>query len=296
MLGTLAAALWSPVAHADAPALQVAPLEYDDTLRAGHIEQGFVDVANPGDASIEVASQVRGFKQTGTSGDLEFFDDPDLARAITVSLTDFSLGAREAVRVTFTVDPAKLPAGGVYAAIFFRTVPPAQISNSSYVAESANVGMLLVLTNGTDTTHHGQLSRLDLPFWQFGSALSGSLQYRNTDAGAHPVGFTPRLTVRITPWGKARQLNTGLVLPGITREFPLVWRGDYFGPLPVIITDADTHTATVTWIFAYTGWSGLWVIIAAIVLVLAGATYFARRRRRKPTSVKRRLDGLSAKR
>ncbi len=263
---------FSETAHADAPGLQINPLEYRDNLTPGHVKTGYVDVSNPGDSPINLEATVRGFRQAGTDGHLEFFDDPTLASAIKVDLPTFQLGAREAIRVIFNVNPAKLPSGGVYAAIFFRTLPPDQSAQSSYVAESANIGTLLELTNGPDTAHLGEVSATHIPFWQFGSRLTGALNYTNTDHSTHPIGFRPNLTVKVLPWGKAPKLDAGLVLPGSTRTFALSRAGSYFGLLPVIITDNDTHHTAVAWIFALTGgyqWALLVCICALASLALS---------------------------
>ena len=254
-------------AQADVPGLQIAPLQYEDTLRAGQVKSGYIDVSNPGDASVDITSSVKGFSQIDSRGNLKFFDDSDLSNAITVGLGNFTLGPREAVRVGFSVDPGKLPQGGIYAAIFFRTQPPGQTSTSSYISESANVGTLLMLTNGSFTTHYGRISQLKLPFWQFGYGISGTLDYLNTDHTAHPVGFKPSLDVRILPWGSSPKLTTGLVLPGVTRTFQLTRTGSFFGLLPVIITDSDTHSTSIAWVFACTGWYAYaWLIVLTLLI------------------------------
>jgi hypothetical protein len=169
----------------------------------------------------------------------------------------------------------------VYAAIFFRTVPPGQSAGSSYVAESANIGTLLELTNGPDAPHQGKIWALHLSFLQFGSRLTGSLDYTNTDHSARPLGFRPNLTVKVLPWGHAPQLKTGLVLPGSTRGFALSRSGSYFGLLPVIVTDRDTHHSATAWILACTGWYQwlLLVLICAFAVVALGRTL--RRRTQK---------------
>lgn len=255
-------------AHADVPGLQASPLEYRDALTPGKVKTGYVQVSNPGDGPITIASSVRGFRQIGTDGRLEFFDDPDLSAGIQIGLTSFNLGPREAVRVVFNVDPSKLPAGGVYAGLFFRTVPPAQSSLSSYVDESANVGTLLELTNGPIGAYQGTIKTLSLPFMQFGNTLKGSLDYTNADHSAHPVGFRPNLSMQVLPWGKSPKLTTGLVLPGITRNFAIARPGSYFGLLPVIVTDNDTHKIAITWIFACTGFYQWLVIVLGIALAI----------------------------
>ena len=263
-----AALLGSHAARADVPGLQIAPLEYEDSLRTGVVKNGYIDVANPGDSQVDVISSVKGFSQIDTHGNLRFYDDPDLSSAITVGLPSFSLGPREAVRVGFTVDPAKLPQGGIYAAIFFRTQPPGQTSTSSFIAESANVGTILMLTNGTSTKHFGTITKLHVPFWQFGYGILGTFDFTNTDRTPHPVGFKPVLSARVLPWGSAPKLSTGLVLPGATRTFDLSRLGAFFGLLPVIVVDSDTHAWAVAWVFACTGWYAYAVLIIAALLLL----------------------------
>ncbi|HEX3082688.1 MAG TPA: hypothetical protein VHQ86_05585 [Candidatus Saccharimonadia bacterium] len=291
-------------AHADAPGLQLSPLEYRDHLTSGRVKTGYVDVSNPGDSPLVVQTSVRAFRQTGTGGQLEFYDDPALPPGIKIGLSDFNLGPRESIRVSFTVDPDKLPGGDIFAALFFSTVPPAQNPGSSYVSESASLGTLLELVNGPEPAHSGTVSRFGLPFWQFGHGLTGSIDYHNTSRTA---GFRPALSMRALPWSKPAVLNTGLVLPGITRHFALVRTASYFGLLPVTITDADTHTSTTRWVFACTGiwqWIVLVLIVAAIILLAIKPQHpwralrrLARRlRRRKPApKTKRPLDGLSRK-
>lgn len=141
---TVLALAGSAPARASAPGLQITPLQYEDTLGTT-VKNGFIDVANPTDTTIIVDASIRGFDQTGTAGNLRFFDDANLTAAIKLDLTSFELGPREAVRVLFSVNPAKLAKGGVYAAIFFQTRPQEGSSESSYVAQSANVGTLLLL-------------------------------------------------------------------------------------------------------------------------------------------------------
>lgn len=283
LAGVTALAGWwmAPIARADVPSLQLAPLQYEATLTPGRVASGYIDVSNPSDTPVTIVSKVQGFRQVGHDGELEFFDDPELAAAIKPGLDTFSLGPREAVRVVFSIDAAKLPAGGTYAGIFFRTTPPEQTSSSSFIAESANVGTLLILTNGSGATHRGQVAGLKAPTWQTGDGLQGSFSFENTDRSARPIGFKPQLSVRVTPWGIRQATATGLVLPGTSRAFSFTRAGSYFGILPITVTDADTESHATVWVVACTGWYR-W--LAGFVLL--GAVLFAimwARRRFRPT-------------
>ena len=298
-VGALAmAGVWLLVpaaARADAPGLQINPLQYEDSFKTQTVRRGFIDVANPGDATVTVASNVRGFRQVDQAGRLSFYDDADLAAAIKVELGQFQLGPHEAIRVAFSVDPKRLPGGGVYAAIFFRTQPADQTSQSSYVAESVNVGTLLELTNG-DGRKQGEVTRLDLPWLQLGDGLTGTVAVHNTAPEHGGLGFRPELTSRVGPWGRPQPLTSGLILPGNTRRFALQRAGAYLGPLPITVADAATGAHRTTWILACTGYYR-WAVPLGLVGLLVLAWLWRRRRRRlrraATPSLKQPMDGLS---
>lgn len=269
---------WAPAAHASAPGLQVNPLEYQSTLKGHDVANGFIDVANPGDTSVKVVANVQGFRQSDLAGDLSFFTNARISRGIVVGLPQFTLGPRQAVRVAFSVDPNLLPQGGVYAVIFFRTVPPAQSSSTSFVAESANVGTLLLLQNGP-AQRIGKVNEFSLGFWQFGNGISGRGQYANTNITATPVAFKPVITSYVWPWGRPTKLTGPLVLPGATREFSFHRPGSYFGLLPITLTSSgSSHQTTTRWVFAVTGNYG-YALIGLAVLAILRLSYCAIRRR-----------------
>jgi hypothetical protein len=281
VLTVLALAVSAP-AQASAPGLQITPLQYEDTLGTT-VKNGFIDVANPTDTTITVDARIRGFNQTGTAGDLRFFDDAGLADAIKLDLTSFELGPREAVRVLFSVNPAKLAKGGVYAAIFFQTRPEEGMSESSYVAQSANVGTLLLLKNGSGTPQ-GHLDQTNIPFLQLGTGLKGLVTVKNTAASPGGIAYRPDLHARVFPWSRAITLPTGLVLPGATRQFAFERPGSYAGLLPLTLSDAATKSSRTVWVLACTGW---WAW-AVLILILAAFVLLILRLLRGPLHLRRR--------
>ena len=282
-------------AHAEVPGLQINPLKYEDTLETANVKRGYIDVANPGDTTITLQSQVQAFRQQDDEGRLAFFDDPQISDGIKVDLPNFELGPREAVRVAFSVDPVKLPKGGVYAVIFFRTIPPAQSSNASYVAESANIGTLLLLQNGPAGAHVGEISKLTLPFLQLGHGLKGSVSYRNTDRSQTAAGFSPTLSARVFPWGQSHKVASGLILPGSERRFEFVRTGSYFGLLPVTLTDTDSGQHRTVWVLALTGWYQ-WILLILIFAFLPIKLFRPSQWFRRPVSVERRsIDNIRRK-
>lgn len=285
--------LLSSAAYADVPSLQVAPLSYSGDLVKNTLASGYIDVANPTDATIQVTSKVRGFRQTGTAGDLNFYDDTKLSNAITVGLPAFQLGPRQQIRVGFTVNPADLATGGIYAAIFFQTQAPTETSSSSFVVQSANVGTLIILNNGGLATHHGSL-HVAAPWLQLGGGLHGTATIKNTDTAPAATAFTPALTSRAYAWGHRTKLTAGLLLPGVTRNFGFTKSGSYFGILPLSVVDSISGARATTWILADTG-TYRWAVPLAVLLLLAFLikrslrTLFAR----PPAPARRPLDGLS---
>jgi hypothetical protein len=251
-IALLALALMTPgLARADAVGLQLAPLKYDQTLTAKRIQEGTIDIGNPSDAAVAVETSVQGFRQTNSNGDLSYYNDATLSAAIMPDLHAFNLGPREAVRMTFSIDPNKLPNGGIYAVIFFRTVPVNQSATSSFVTQSARVGTLLILNNGGVAPVGGSIANFGVPQVQLGDGIGGSFDYRMMNGS---VAVSPTLSSRIYPWGKAVTSTNGLVLPGNTRSFKLQRVGSYFGLVPISLTDTRTGQSVTAWSLVCTGW------------------------------------------
>lgn len=100
--------------------LKVAPLEYKTTLQEDERKQGFIDISNPSTQPVSVKTSVQAFKQINNQGGLQFFEDKHIEKGITLDLSKFELGPRQAVRMPFVIDGTNLPAGDVYAAVFLR--------------------------------------------------------------------------------------------------------------------------------------------------------------------------------
>ena len=269
----------APTAVLADASLQLNPLKYEDVLPDATVRQGFVEVSNPSDTGIKVTTSVRGFKQADLDGNLAFFDDPQLSNGIIPDLPAFVLGPREAIRVTFSVDPSKLPRGGVYAVLFFRTQPEATSSNVSYLLESANIGTLLLLQNGAAGKANGEISKLSFPLLQLGSGIRGTITYRNTDRNTGGSAVTPRLSAKIQIFGKDHSSDGALVLPQSARKLPLIITGSYFGILPLQVSAAGASHKTV-WIIACTGWYSYLLIVIIAALVGYGIWQLLRRRSR----------------
>ena len=140
LFGVFLLALATPAAAADDRGLQVRPLSYSTELQEGEVKQGVVDIANPSDEPVEVSVSVKGFRQ-GDDG-LEFYDDPQLARGISLDHQELSLEGKDAYRLVFEAASSQLPAGEVKAAVIFTTQ-----NESEMVGQNVSVGSLLMINN-----------------------------------------------------------------------------------------------------------------------------------------------------
>lgn len=257
------------------PAIQVSPLKYQDTLAGATSKLGFVDVSNPTDSTISLHSEVEAFRQINLSGDLQFYKDDAITQGITVSATDFQVGPREADRIAFTINPQKMPKGGVYAVIFFSTVPTTSQNNGTIILQSAKAGTLLILDNGGPGKKQGHLSRYDIPLLQIGGGLVGNMQYSNTGPAPGSIAYNPTIGVRASWWGNPSFVNGPLIFPGNTREFGLSKPGNYLGIVPIIFSDKDTGTQSIKLVFAITG---IWRQFFMLSALLAVSAIWLRRR------------------
>ncbi len=251
--------------HAAIPAIQVSPLKYQDTLVGTTSKLGFVDVSNPSDTTISLHSEVEAFRQINLSGDLQFYPDDAITQGITVSATDFDLGPREADRIAFTINPQKLPKGGVYAVIFFSTTPKPAETAGTVIMQSAKAGTLLILDNGGAGKKVGKISHSHLPLLQLGGGLEGSLSYSNTGPPPGAIAYNPTIGLKAAWWGGRSYVNGPLIFPGNTREFSFTKPGNYIGIIPLLLLDKDTGHQSLQLIFAITG---IWRFITVFIFLI----------------------------
>ncbi len=257
--------------------LKVAPLLYEETLAKGEKKKGFVDISNPNDAETTFTSEVSGFKQINDNGDLEFYDEPKYKNGITFDYDQFTLGPRESLRLYFLLDANKLPHGGIYAALFFRTSEPGPNPDSTSIQPSTRVGTLLVIDNGGGGIKQADIQEVKAPFFQFGDSIRATAAVKNT-GGEQAIAFFPTLQLRIQPFGGGNDQKAPLVFPGITRSSNLEIPGTYFGFVRLRIS-SGSNTST-KWVFAATGKGK--VIAGGVLLTSAvgvGVLIFRRRKK-----------------
>ena len=258
------ASLVRPAAAA-VPALKLAPLQYRTHLELGAPQTGILDVSNPTGAPVKLQTEVQGFRQTDNDGTLEYYDDERLRAAITPSLGAFTLGPREAVRLSFVVDPNKLGPGGSYGVIFVRTLPsgpaPAQLGTS------ARIGTLLIMDVAGTGQRQGTVGLTALPAWHYGSApIRVQLTYHNTGTARTALAFAPQLELSLDHQ-PAAVVPDPFVFPGRTRTVATSFKpGNRIGLVTVRVGDTSGGSSPVTrriWLV-----SGYWTWLLPLLIII----------------------------
>lgn len=266
----------STVSAADT--LQIRPLLYQEKLEKGQAKRGAVDIANGSDKEAEYSLSVRLFRQTGNDGSLEFYDNPDVTDGIILDITEIDLKAKEAARITFSVDSSKLPEGDVFAVILATTK---HTTSPQSIVPAAQVGTLLILQNGTPGPRDAQIEALDIPQIQTGDRVKGTVTVKNPAAAETSTGFFPHMSVRMEPWGSTTQFNGPLVYASRSRTFDFSVPSNQFGIFKVTVT--ANNVSESRYVFLVTGiWRTILAIgIVGLLVIAVGIAVWRIRRHRR---------------
>lgn len=261
-------------AQAQTPGVQLRPLLYHEFIEPGEKKKGYVDVSNPTNSPLTLRTEVQSFKQVDAEGTLEFFDVEYLPEGVVPDLEEFTLGPKEAMRLYFLIDSAKLPPGDVFAVLFIQTVA----DGSSGVAQAVRAGTLMVLENGETGPRDAELRGLDLSFLQIGERISGSVKVKNAADPNKSTAFFPELTFALGPWFEQSTSKQGpLVFAGIERMIDFSVPSNHFGFYELTVS---SHGAEVSrWLFVITGW-WRWVVLSVLVGIGIGLLVWLMLRRK----------------
>lgn len=250
--------------------LKIAPLEYKTALKAGERQEGFIDISNPSSQSIAVSVSIQGFKQINDDGGLQFYDDERLSSAIRPELSSITLGAREAVRLAFSIDGNGLPEGDVFAAVMFTTEPT---KASSGVGQLVRVGTLLSIVNKTPGERSALVTAFDMPFIQFDDMANGNYKIKNV--GRKEQGFYPTVTVSSWPSGVSKEVQSSLVFGGRERQNDISYRAG-FGIHRIDVAFGESTRSQ--WVVLMRPWV---IVVMLLGVLIVGVELFLLRRRRK---------------
>ena len=247
------------VVSASASSISIAPLTYQTALKANEDQKGYVDILNPEASDTEVHLKVQAFRQIDNEGSLQFYDDAAIAEGVKLDLTEVLLGPNEGIRIYFILDASVLPSGDVFAAILANT---GQASEGVVSVPSAQVGTLLLLTNGTPPAHHATVSKFSADWLQVGSGITAQIDVTNTDpAEGRALGFIPKIQFGVNPY-HSQTVDGPLIFSGRSRVVDYIQKGDYFGP---VILEASVNGNTQTrLVFAITGY---WQWLAPLLFI-----------------------------
>ena len=273
VVGFLLVAFIAPAQSVSAATLQIAPLEYRTKLEKGEVKKGYVDINNPTDKKVKVATEVQAFRQINNDGGLQFYDDKLISKGIKPELEAFVLGPREAIRLYFTINGNKLPSGDVYAALFTKT-QPAKPTNG--VGQQVRVGTILSIINKTPGSRDAEIVAVNASPFQLGSTVQGTYSIKNTAPKNTSSGFYP--TSRIDVWpGQSFEHEGSLIFSGITRENSFTYSD--IAPGIHKVTVSYGNSAASQWVVVVPAW--LLLIGGAVVLIIAIEVILWRRRIRK---------------
>jgi hypothetical protein len=243
--------------------LKVAPLEYKTTLQEDERKQGFIDISNPSTQPVSVKTSVQAFKQINNQGGLQFFEDKHIEKGITLDLSKFELGPRQAVRMPFVIDGTNLPAGDVYAAVFFTTEPKKKTNG---VGQLVRVGTLLSIVNKTPGQRSAELTKLQLPFVQLNENASGSYSIKNSSSAG---GFYPEVSITSWPGGEDKKVQSSLLFSGHERSNDFTINTGYGIHLVEVSYGSSKKSA---WVITAAPWMimllGVIIIIGLVELIL----------------------------
>lgn len=263
---------------AGAEALKIAPLKYEATLAVGESKKGFVDVSNPTYEPVTVNLSVQAFRQIDDDGTLEYYDSEQISAGVLLDLTEIELKPRGAMRVYFLLDSSKLPSGDVFAAIFASTVP----TDKRGARQSVQVGTLLLLTNGTPSSHQADVTDITGAWVQIGDGLTATITVHNPAPEDLATGFFPEITVKTQPYSETT-VQGPLLFAGRTRVVEYRQPGNYFG-LIRIVADAGGEQGT-KWAFVVTGyWRWLAPLIVGVLVGMLAIMHRYWRRERSKSS------------
>lgn len=263
-----------------AQSLKIAPLIYDDaTLGKGEVKKGFVDISNPESTKNTVALQVKAFRQIDDEGGLEFYASEQVAAGVKLDFDRVTLEPRGAMRVYFVLDGAKLPQGDVFAAVLASTIP----DGTAAAAQSVSVGTLLVIQNGTPSSHQADITSFTTSWLQIGDGLSAAMKLHNPADPKSATGFFPSVRVATQPYG-ATTVKGPLLFAGRTRSVEYRQNGNYFGPIYLKASVGSSEKGQI--VFAVTGYwrwlaPALLVGVTMIALVMRRARWGRLRRSKK---------------
>ena len=270
---------------------KVSPLLYEINLKDGEVQKGYIDVSNPNAGTTVFAVELESFKQTNGNGELAFEPAEVLRQGIKFDYDSFTLDGREALRLYFTVDANKLPKGGVYASVLFRTVDTTETPETVGVQPSARVGTLLLIKNGGGGSKKATVSAVDARFLQLGKSIKLNAHLKNV-GGDNALAFFPEVTAKLQPYGDKKTKKSRLIFPNIERSTPIELSGSYFGPLRVKVSSGVSEASV--WVFAITGW-GRVIAGGLLVLIIIFVQMMRRRHKKKNNKKKSRKPTKTAK-
>lgn len=193
---------------------------------AGSVQPGVVKVYNETDSPLNLVGSVEAFHATGETGQPQFgqlVQDAEYIRWFSLTKKTLTLEPKQVALVPFTITiPRTARPGGYYAAIFWQTVS----AQGAQVGVASKVGTLVFLTvHGTLVQKATLVEFSRQPaglIWRWPVVFVSRLHNDGNIHGAPTGSITIRRWIG-APTKIVFNPDGGLILPGSTRRFDLVW-------------------------------------------------------------------------
>jgi hypothetical protein len=123
------------------------------------------------------------------------------------------------------------------------------------------------LENETPGARQAEVVSFTVPLFHFGKAITGEIKVKNTAPANTSSGFTPKVEVRMWPFGSKKTITSPLIFAGNTRTIKLDLPSSQFGIYKITASHGSSQISR--WVVVVTG-AWRWILPAVILVSLGG--------------------------
>jgi hypothetical protein len=265
--------------HADTTySIGISPDKLRLDLAPDSVYEGQYLVFNNGDTpyDFEVIAVPYGKTSDPDIYENDFFTETNynkIAQWISLDTSTFHLEPKSEVTVDFAITVPKNAAGGQYAALVNRITS----GESSGISAVNQIGLIIYSTIDGDINHCGELTAIDIPFWQ-SEALTASATIKNCGN----TDFRPKISYKIeslfggTLYDNAAAADDSFLMPESEHKIMAKWDDPKWANRPWIgafwvsqtVKFLDHDTTTRSFVIICPQWALIVIILALSGLII----------------------------
>jgi len=230
--------LFASFGFVEASGIRITPHRIEKNVDPGDVVEAYVSVTNTYTSPQEFYSYLGDFGPRGEAGDIILYpagtrDEISIASWVDISPGPFHMqpGERKDIRVNFRV-PDDIGPGGYYGAIIFGPEPPKAdpVEGGAVVTMAHQAGVLALLNVTGGATEDARVREFSVDKNFYSTPFDVNFRVRIENLGN--IHIKPAGNIRIDNMLGERvdsvkvNYQGGNILPGGTRRFNSVWRGD----------------------------------------------------------------------